>query len=313
MKNKILCGIIVVLSVVLIGVVSFRKETNFSLEEKIQEEQIIEPLKLEETIKVYDPDSQEIKEMKLEDYIIGVVAAEMPASFELEALKAQAVASRSFAMYKKEHQKEDYDVVKGVSDQAFNTEEEMKKKWQDNFSENYNKVVMAVTETKSEILTFQDQVIEAFYFAMSNGYTEKSELVFQQELPYITSVESSWDNEALNNYEVTKTFTKDEFCNLLNISCEQIIITEINRTDSGRVYNLKINDIPFKGTQLRQLLTLRSTDFDIDVEEDIKITTRGSGHGVGMSQYGANGMAKEGASYQEILKYFYQNVEISKI
>lgn len=316
MQNKILSWLVIVLSIILIGVVSFKKETNFSLSEEPKKEiskETKEETK-EETIKVYDSDLKEILEMNLEDYILGVVAAEMPASFELEALKAQAVAARTFAIYKKETRNEEYDVIKGVSDQAYNTKEEMQKKWQENYQKNYEKIAKSIEETKGEILTFEDQVIESFYFSMSNGYTEKCELVFQQELPYLKSVESSWDNENLNNYEVTKTFSKSEFCTLLNISnCEKINITDINRTESGRVYNLKINDILFKGTKLRQLLTLRSTDFDIKVEENITITTRGSGHGVGMSQYGANGMAKEGASYQEILKYFYQNVEITKI
>lgn len=311
MKNKILCGMVVVLSIILIAV-SLKKETNFSFDEKKQEEPNVtqEPV---HSIKVLDQTTGEITEMDLETYIIGVVAAEMPASFEIEALKAQAVASRTFAIYKKEHRSDDFDIIKGTSDQAFNTTEEMKAKWQDNYETYVSKISQAVKETKNEILTYQGQTIESFYFAMSNGYTEKSELVFQEELPYIDSVESSWDNESLNNYEVTKTFSKEEFCTLLNITCEDIVISEINRTNSGRVSSLKVNDTVFKGVEFRKMLSLRSTDFEISVGEDVVITTKGSGHGVGMSQYGANGMAKEGKTYQEILNYFYQNIEISKI
>lgn len=314
MKNKILCGVVVVLSIILIGVVSFKKETNFSYDEK-KEEKKEESIQENEVyqIKVYNQETDEITTMNMEDYIIGVVAAEMPVSFELEALKAQAVAARTFALYKKEHSNKEYDVVKGVSDQAFNTLEEMQKKWADKFNENFLKIQQAVSETKNEILTYQDQVIESFYFSMSNGYTEKCELVFQQALPYIESVESAWDNKSLNNYEVITQFEKEEFCNKLEINCDEIKIGTIERTDSKRVRKIVINEKEFTGVQIRTQLKLRSTDFDIDIEDKISITTRGSGHGVGMSQYGANGMAKEGYPYEEILEHYYQNIEISKI
>lgn len=316
MKNKILCGVVVVLSLILVGVVSFKKETNFSYDEKKEPEvkdEIISPEKEIHQIKVYNQEKDEITTMNMEDYIIGVVAAEMPVSFEIEALKAQAVAARTFALYKKEHSNKEYDVVKGVSDQAFNTIDEMKKKWADKFDENFAKIQKAVIETENEILTYQNQVIESFYFSMSNGYTEKCELVFQQDLPYIESVESAWDNKSLNNYEVITTFEKKDFCSKLEINCDEIKINSMERTDSKRIRKIVINDKEFTGVQLRTLLKLRSTDFDIDIEDKISITTRGSGHGVGMSQYGANGMAKEGYPYQEILEHYYQNIEISKI
>ena len=305
MKNKILCGMIVILSIILIIEVSLKKKTNFSFESQ-KEEIKIDPPKNETLIKVLDPDTSKIETLNLEDYIVGVVSAEMPASFELEALKAQAIAARTFAVYKIEHSNNDYDVRIGVSDQAYNTLEQMQEKWKDKFSENYQKIKKAVGETAGEIMTYHGMVIESFYFSMSNGQTENCELVFQESLPYLTSVESSWDNESLQNYEVVKEFSKEEFCNLLNISCEEIIISDINRTNSGRIQTMK-------GTEVRKKLTLRSTDFQIDINDTIKITTKGNGHGVGMSQYGANGMAKEGKSVQEILTHYYQNIEFSKI
>lgn len=311
MKNKILCVVIALLSLILIIEVSLKEKTNFSFE--LPEEKELETKPKEVMIKVYDPSTSKIEEMELENYIVGVVAAEMPASFEIEALKAQAVAARTFATYKMEHRNLEYDVIIGVSDQAFNTIEQMRAKWQDQFNENYQKISSAVKETQNDIMTYQGRVIESFYFSMSNGQTENCELVFQESLPYLTSVESSWDNETLQNYEVTKEFTKEEFCNLLNISCEEINITDIDRTSSGRINTLKINGQLMKGTKVRTKLTLRSTDFQISIEDTIKITTKGNGHGVGMSQYGANGMAKEGKNYQEILTHYYQNIEFSKI
>lgn len=311
MKNKILCVVIALLSLILIIEVSLKEKTNFSFE--LPEKKELESKPKEVMIKVYDPSTSKIEEMELENYIVGVVAAEMPASFEIEALKAQAVAARTFATYKMEHRNLEYDVIIGVSDQAFNTIEQMRAKWQDQFNENYQKISSAVKETQNDIMTYQGRVIESFYFSMSNGQTENCELVFQESLPYLTSVESSWDNETLQNYEVTKEFTKEEFCNLLNISCEEINITDIDRTSSGRIKTLKINGQLMKGTEVRTKLTLRSTDFQISIEDTIKITTKGNGHGVGMSQYGANGMAKEGKNYQEILTHYYQNIEFSKI
>lgn len=314
MKNKILCGIVVVLSIILILEVSFKKETNFSFEEKKEETEIQpKPEKKENTIKVLDPDSGVISEMPMEEYVIGVVAAEMPASFEEEALKAQAVASRTFAVYKQEHTKERYDVIKGISNQAYNTIEEMQNKWEENFNENYTKIKQVVETTEGEILTFHGETIEAFYFSMSNGYTERCELVFQESLPYIDSVESEWDNESLNNYEVTVSFGKQEFCDALGISCNNITVENIERTDSKRVKSITINGKGFTGVEVRTALKLRSTDFDIVVGDSVEITTRGSGHGVGMSQYGANGMAKDGYKYDAILSHYYQNIEISKI
>ncbi|MCI8574920.1 MAG: stage II sporulation protein D [Bacilli bacterium] len=315
MKNKILCGVIVSLSIVLLIEVSFKKKTNFSFDGETHEEIKNEPKEesQEKIIRVYDPTTTKIENMNLEDYIIGVVAAEMPASFEIEALKAQAIAARTFATYKMEHRSESYDIIIGVADQAYNTPEQMQNKWGADYEKNYDKIKTAVQETKGDIMTYQGQTIESFYFSMSNGQTENCELVFQEALPYLTSVDSNWDNESLQNYEVTKEFSKQDFCNLLNISCEEINISDINRTSTGRINTLRINGNLMKGTDVRKKLSLRSTDFDITIENSVKITTRGSGHGVGMSQYGANGMAKEGKTYQEILTHYYQNIEFSKI
>ncbi len=308
MTQKILLWTIVVLSFILIIEVSFQSKTNFSFEEEMPPNQP----KITK-IKVYDEKKNQIYEIPLEEYILGVVSAEMPASFELEALKAQAVAARTFAMYKKEHQQTSYDVLIGTEDQAYQDKEQLKQKWQEDFETNYQKINKAVLETSGEIMTYQGQVIEAFYFSMSNGYTEDCDMVFQETLPYLTSVESSWDNETLENYEVTKEISQAEFCEKLAINCDYIEITNVEKTSTGRVNKITINQQTFRGTEIRTALSLRSTDFDIILQNPIIITTRGYGHGVGMSQYGANGMAKEGKKYQEILSHYYQNIEFFKI
>ena len=307
MRNKILLGIVVILTIVLIVVVVSVKETYF------------EPLPVSEgetpvIIRLLDTSTNTINELNLEDYIVGVVAAEMPASFNLEALKAQAVAARTYAMYKKETRNLDYDLVIGTSDQAYQNNKQLLDKWGLSFFTYYLKVRDAVLATKGEILTYDGNVINAFYFAMSNGYTENSELVFQEALPYLNSVPSAWEDESLNNYEYTKTMTKEEFCTNLGIACDTIEIKDIVRSDANRVLNITINNQVYEGTTVRSKLGLRSTDFEIELTENsVNITTRGYGHGVGMSQYGANGMASEGYTYDEILKYYYQNTQIEKI
>lgn len=310
MRNKILLSIVIILSLILILVVCYSKKTNyyFPMPSAVKQEE--SPI----TIRLLNEATNEITTVNLEDYIIGVVAAEMPSSFEIEALKAQAVAARTYAMYKKTHRNLDYDCIIGTKDQAYKNNEQLLKQWNFLFFKNYLKIRDAVLATRNEILTYNNEVINAFYFSMSNGQTENSELVFKENLPYLNSVESKWDNETLKNYEVTKTIPRYEFCDKLKITCDAITIENENRSPSNRVLNIEINQKSYTGTQIRQLLTLRSTDFSINYDdENIYITTKGFGHGVGMSQYGANGMAKEGKKYQEILNHYYQNTQISQI
>lgn len=302
MKNKVLIGVVVVLSIITMVVISSKK-TNHSFFDK------------EDTIKVKTKEER-IEELKIEDYLIGVLAAEMPASFETEALKAQAVASRSYAMYKILHNdSDDYDILTDVTHQSYITKEEMQEKWKNNYSFYLNKITKAVQDTESEVMYYNNDIIEAFYFAMSNGATESAQTVFQTDLPYIKPTTSSWDNESLNNFEVTITFTKEKFCESLQLEeCKAINIGNINYSASHRINNILINNKEFQGTEVRKLLNLRSTDFEMDVDnENVHITTKGYGHGVGMSQYGANGMAKEGYDYKEILNHYYNDITINKM
>lgn len=307
MKNKILLAVVLILTIILFIVTKNVKQIYF---EPVQVSDKTKKI----TVNLLNESDGSIKNVNIEDYIIGVVAAEMPASFEPEALKAQAVAARTYAMYKKETRNLDYDLIIGTKDQAYQTNEELLKKWGVSFFKNYLKVRDAVLATEGEILTYNGQTINAFYFSMSNGYTENVESVFKSDLPYLKSVPSTWDNESIKNYEFTKTISKEDFCKSLEIPCDNIKIENIQKTSSNRVASLTINDKTLEGTKVRSLLGLRSTDFTIEcLDNDIKITTKGYGHGVGMSQYGANGMAKENHNYKEILNYFYQNTEISKI
>ena len=302
MKNKILLVLVLILSIVLVGVVKFKKNHSFFNDEN-------------KTIKVKTKE-EEIKELDIESYIVGVLAGEMPASFETEALKAQAVASRSYAIYKILHNTDkNYDVLSDITNQVYITKEEMKEKWGTSYTYYLNRIEDAVNSTENEVMYYDDEIIEAFYFSMSNGATEDAKSVFQEDLPYIKSVSSSWDNESLNNFLVTTKFTLEEFCSKLKLeSCQSIQIDAVNYSGSNRVNSIVINSQKFKGTEIRSLLNLRSTDFSIDINEnEIAITTKGYGHGVGMSQYGANGMAKEGYNYKDILNYYYQDITINKM
>lgn len=296
MKNKYLFLMVVLLMIIALW--SSKKNTTPFLEEE-----------KDDRISVYDQEEDRVEQVLLEEYILGVVAAEMPASFHEEALKAQAIAARSYAVYKMEHATKDYHIIADISNQAYINQEQMKDKWKDEYSFYYGKVKKAVEDTKGLVMTYNDEVIEAFYFAMSNGSTEDSLLVFGSSKDYLAVVDSSWDKD-VNNFIVTNKISKQSFCEKLNIVCDGIKVDNINKSSSGRVNTIRINDKTFKGTEVRKLLDLRSTDFEINISEKIEITTKGYGHGVGMSQYGANMMAKNGKNHEEILHHYYQNIEI---
>lgn len=255
-----------------------------------------------------------ITEIPFEEYIKGVVAGEMPATFEEEALKAQAVASRSYAMYQMEGSKDkDYDVLDTTTNQVYLTDEELKNNWKEEYPEKINKIKKAVAETKGEYLTYDGKVINAMFFSTSTGQTENSEDVFVSALPYLRSVASSWDEES-PVYTDTATFSIQDFYNKLSLPYSETLTVEItSQTNIGRIKTLKINGTEFNGRDFASKLSLRSNCFTISQnEQNITITTKGFGHGVGMSQYGANGMAKEGYDYKKILEHYYSNTKIEK-
>lgn len=300
MKNKILLLIVVVLSVIAIS--GSKKETTYFNNAK--KEDVKEEIKLA----LKDTLTGEIKNIELEDYIVGVVAGEMPASFNEEALKAQAIASRTYAMYKMKNSNGTYDLVTDKTNQVYITEDKMKSLWQENFDYYFEKIKKAVYDTKDLIMTYNGDVILSLYFARSNGKTEDAIAVFGSNQEYLKSVESPEENLTS---EVT--ISKDKFCNKLNISCDAINISNVLKSSSGRINSLNINGKTFKGTEIRTLFDLKSTDFDISIGSEIKFVTKGYGHGVGMSQYGANKLAQNGKNYEEILKHYYQNINIEKI
>ncbi len=257
-----------------------------------------------------------IEEVPLEQYIIGVISAEMPISFHEEALKAQAVCARSYVIRKIDTNKEkEYDVVDTISNQVYQDNDELKNKWKDKYEENYKKLKLIVEETRGEYLTYKGEVIETFFFSTSNGHTENSEEVFTKALPYLRSVESTWDEEVSPVFHSTEEISLSDFYTKLNLPYKSTLNYEIlEKTEAGSIKKIRINGKEFKGTEVRTKLGIRSTYFELKVAgNNVNIKTRGYGHGVGMSQYGALAMAKKGYKYGDILKYYYKDVEISKI
>ena len=265
-------------------------------------------------VRVYREETGVIDVVPIEEYVVGVLAGEMPISFEIEALKAQAVASRSYVMKQIEKNiNNNYDVVDTVMNQVYLDKEHLMSAWNDSYVNNINKIKLAVLSTKGEYLSYDGKVAEALFFSTSPGITENSEEIFISKEQYLRSVSSTWD-EISPVYSVTLTYTLSEFYNLLNLPYKEKLDIEIlNKTSTGRIKKIKINGKELDSGYIVSKLSLNSTYFEI-IKEDTKVIVKnkGYGHGVGMSQYGAQGMAKEGYTYDQILKHYYQNIEIKK-
>ena len=276
---------------------------------------IVKYMKKNELLVKVKLENNNIIKIPFEEYIVGVVASEMPVEFEDDALKAQAIASRSYVLKKIETNKNnEYDIEASYMDQVYKSNDELKKKWLNNYDKYYKKIKNAVDKTKGEYLTYNGKVIDALFFSTSSGNTENSEDVFTSNLPYLRSVSSPWDNSS-PVFKNTLTFTKEEFYTNLGISYnENPNIDIIEKSNTGHVKKIKVDNNIFKGTDFRKLLNLKSTYLEIEIKNNkIVINTQGNGHGVGMSQYGANYMARDGYNYKDILKHYYKNVEISKM
>jgi len=262
--------------------------------------------KNEITVTVYRNNGKIIN-LELEEYVLGVVGAEMPASFNIEALKAQAILARTYALKSIKNGKKLTDTV---STQAYKDNSELQKLWKNDYTKYYEKIKKAVNETKGKVILYNNEYIDAVYHSTSNGKTENSKNVWKNILPYLVSVDSSWDKN-VKSYKKETIFEINEFCNILKLDVEEPITYEIIHNETGRVRQITINNKTFSGTEFRNLLKLRSADFEIEInDEKVKVTTYGYGHGVGMSQYGANEMAKQGYSYIQILKHYYTGVVI---
>ncbi len=253
--------------------------------------------------------------VKFEEYIKGVVASEMPSTFHKEALKAQAVAARTYALSKL--QRDDH-LCDTTHCQVYRSEKEQirihGKGWKET---GWKKIKEAVNSTSGEAMYYDGKlVMQPLYFSSSGGKTENSEDVFSNAYPYLVSVSSPYENEASHKNEKI-TMSIKEFASTLEKSfknenfgkIKKSKIDVLSRTLGGRVEKIKIGKVTLQGSDIRTAFNLPSTLFELSFSGDkITITTNGSGHGVGMSQYGANGMAKKGYGYKEILAHYYYGV-----
>lgn len=259
-------------------------------------------------VTVYRSNGQVLK-LELEEYVIGVVGAEMPASFHIEALKAQAILARTYALKSLEI---GLRLTDNSSTQNYKNNAELENVWGSSFRTYYNKIKSAVEATKGMYLTYNGEIIDAVYHSTSNGVTEDAKNVWGNSVPYLVSVTSPYDSlNSSFNYE--KTFTYAELSRLLGFSISSNTLFELQSlTEGNRVSKFLIDNQVYSGVDLRTKLGLRSATFEIVKSENtVTFVTIGFGHGVGMSQYGANGMAKNGSSYQDILKHYYTGVTLS--
>ncbi|MBQ9279710.1 MAG: stage II sporulation protein D [Clostridia bacterium] len=271
-----------------------------------------------ETIKLLLTEKNEVIELPFEDYIKGVLIGEVPITYELEALKAQAIVARTYTLNKMKTNPNVHPNADMCDDinccQAYKTKEYAFASWDDEEeNEKWRKLETAVESTSDRVITYQGSLIAAFFHANSGGQTENAKYVWGgEDIPYLQSVAG---NEG-DIYQDTKSFTKAEFAELIqgavsDYEKKDYPIEIVDYTGSGRVYHLKIGETTLKATDLRRMLGIRSTNFRVEKDENGNITfyTIGYGHGVGMSQEGANQMALEGATCEEIIKHYYLGVE----
>ncbi len=276
-------------------------------------------------LQVYNTAEKTTEYVNIEEYLPGVIAAEMPASYESEALKAQAVAARSYIFYKLDIVSPEHPDA-AVCDnpnhcKAHISETDARAKWAKSDADHYwEKIVNAVDSTRGEYMICGDEVVEAFFFAQSGGRTENSEDVWGESRPYLKSVESP-ENSSSQSSISTKELTFREFRKALNTLHPEItvngsapVIGEIIRTQGQSVKTVSIDKTVFTGKELRTIFGLKSANFTVELAQNsVVFSVIGYGHGVGMSQTGANEMAKNGEKYTEILSHYYTNIQIMKV
>ncbi|MEE0945593.1 MAG: stage II sporulation protein D [Acutalibacteraceae bacterium] len=261
-------------------------------------------------------DSGQIKNISEKEYIIGVVAAEMPALYSEEALKAQAVAAYTFALYKKEsNKKEDFDLTDSyVTDQAFITNEKMQEKWGENYQTYLDKITLAVESVYGKTVKYDGKYALTVYTAYSAGKTESAKTVWGKDIAYLTPVESVGDLLCPDLIS-TETFTTDDIKGKLpsiaNVDAS-LWFSSPTLSESGTVTSMTFGEISLSGQEIRTALNLKSANFEVKKDGDnFTFTVKGYGHLIGMSQYGANYMALQGSKYDEILLWYYKGCTVS--
>lgn len=266
-----------------------------------------------------------VETLELEDYLINVVAAEMPVEYEEEALKAQATVARTYTLYQIEngHKHDNADICdSSTCCQAWISKEKRYEKWGDNQDEKWSKLTNAVYSTAGEVITYDGKPIDAFFHSNSGGTTEIPVNVWGgSDFPYLQVVETSGEDE-YSQYYSEKEYTKAEIESKMKSAYsdfsidwnEENCIEILEYTESSRIKTLKIGNKNISGVEARKIFELKSSNFKYEISEStVKFKVIGYGHGVGLSQTGSNTLAKEGKNYKEIIEHFFKNVEIENI
>ncbi len=297
---------------------------NLQVEENIAQDETSYDYQKYNTIKLLHTEDNKVEEISLDEYLYGVVSAEMPASFEEEALKAQAVVARTYTIYKivnNDGKHKDADICDSPNCcQAWISKEDRFARWDDaEAQDNWNKIVNAVNSTQGKIITYNGEPINAFFHSNSGGSTEAPIDVWGGSgYPYLQAVTTSGE-DAYSQYSSEAEFTKQEFEDKIKeehsdfeIDFDEEDCIKIEEyTDGNRVKKIKVGNLELSGVEIRNIFGLRSANFEVNIEKDkIKFSVIGYGHGVGMSQTGADSLAKEGKTYEEIIHHFYTDVEI---
>lgn len=277
-------------------------------------------------IRLLHTTTNEVEELPLDIYLYGVVSSEMPVSFELEALRAQAVVARTYTIYKimmgSKHQEINADICDShLCCQAWISKENRLARWEENEREkNWNKIVEAVNSTIGKVILYEGQPINAFFHSNSGGSTESPVNVWGGNYNYLQIVETSGE-EAYTSYTSEVILTKDElivkmldkYSDFAIDFLEENTVSVLENTESGRVKKIKIGNKEISGVEARNIFGLKSAKFEVQKEgENIKFSVLGYGHGVGLSQCGSDSLAKQGYDYIKIIKHYYKDVEISE-
>ena len=323
-------AVIITLAMLLIPLTAFKtaRGSDVTEEEKTSDIDSQSSFSAEETVKVFMSQDDLVLTVTVEEYLVGVLAAEMLPTYHEHALKAQAVAAHTYLLYKKAEQEASPDAgLKGayLSDnaathQGYMSEEQRAEKWGDKAESYEEKLRKAVEDVCGKVITYEGKPIIAAFHANNSGVTQSAETVWGGEVPYLKSVTSVGDKlspdciktVAMSSQDVSAALSSLDGCSLNGEASEWI--SGINSDENGYIKSVSLGGKSFSGLQARDSLGLRSAVFTFEFKDDtFYFTTQGYGHGVGMSQYGADYMARQGSTWDEIIKHYYSGVEISDV
>ena len=321
MKTYLILSLFIMCIMVFFPMITFTVPTEDFSNTNRNEETNIQNEAFSDKIEVIRTSSGKVESVDIKKYIIGSVACEMPASFHEEALKAQAVACYTYLRWLEDNSDNMSGEIGDISDdsskhQGYLNEEELKEKWGENYEKYYDKIEKIVSETYGQYIAYHNEPILSVFHAISPGVTNSAKDVWGSSVPYLLSVSAPGDKLS-EKLECTYEFTADDLKDTLkNNDIEfnndrEMKITDIIRTESGYTTEIKINGVKYSGKEIRNIFSLKSPNFTVEVDKDIYIfKVYGIGHGVGMSQYSADFMARQGSNYKEILCHFYSGTEL---